>query len=455
MLRWLKLSVILGLLGFLVSLPAQTAADTNFCGAGTARAEGLVTSSNLTGNFATTGKCIISSQTAFTSYKLPTYADLKSVYYTQSKATNKILNNNPNPTITSASIADNTLYNYTNIGVQTDPSAQISYTSKVAVIFVDTNLLINRNITGTGGLVIVVGGNINIATSVTQIDAVLIAAGKIYTAGGLSNCSRNSVSASQLIINGSLISLDSSNKIEFCRNLTDNNQPAELINHQPKYLVILRNLYADTIQKWSEITTPVALASPTATPTPAPSPTPGPTATPTPTPTPTPAPTPTPPSSLRVFVTNSSYAGSLGGLSGADNICQSLGSARFPGTSWKAWLSTANPAPGIDAKDRIIDSQYVKVDGAVIATSKSDLIDGVGPTIVINKDQNGNSVTSQVWTGTKANGTRGTVSTCSDWTSTGTNGLSGLASATVTGGQWTFYSQTSCDSSYRLYCFEQ
>lgn len=125
---------------------------------------------------------------------------------------------------------------------------------EIGIIFVDVNLSINTDLTHdneNAGLVFVVKGDIIIAPSVTRIDAVLISSGTIYTAGA--SCEINSFSASQLVINGSLISLDPLKPIRFCRTMLDNNQPAEKINQQPKYLVILRDLYSDTLQKWSEI----------------------------------------------------------------------------------------------------------------------------------------------------------------------------------------------------------
>ena len=97
----------------------------------------------------------------------------------------------------------------------------------------------------------VVKNNVNIDVGVKQIDAVIMSAGKIYTAG--SGCATNNVETTNaLIVNGSLISLDPG-AIVFCRTLTNNSQAAERIYQQPKYLVILRNLFADTLQKWSEI----------------------------------------------------------------------------------------------------------------------------------------------------------------------------------------------------------
>lgn len=133
--------------------------------------------------------------------------------------------------------------------------------SYTGLVFVDGDLNISADYyygtSSTGpvapliGTVFVIKGNINISPSVTRIDAVLISQGKIYTAG--TNCAPSSVTTSPLVINGSLISLSQDNKIQFCRTLTDNTQAAEKINHQVKYLVILKDLISDTLQKWSEI----------------------------------------------------------------------------------------------------------------------------------------------------------------------------------------------------------
>lgn len=215
---------------------------------------GLITTPNISNNFGnSTATCVIGNPASFVPYKIPGYDDLKSIYFTQSKA--------PKKTTTATSlelVKDGYLYNYTSTsGVSVgsiDAGGNYNYTG-TAVVFIDSTLSINGNITGTSnmGLVLIVGGDINIAPTVTQINAVLISAGHIYTGG--SGCSQNAVTASQLVVNGSLISLNSSSNIVFCRNLgPGNTSPAELINNEPKYLVILRELFADTLQKWSEIT---------------------------------------------------------------------------------------------------------------------------------------------------------------------------------------------------------
>lgn len=214
---------------------------------------GLISTPNISDKFGNPGAtCVIGNPAPFAFFNIPGYDAVKSIYFTQSKSPNKTVKTGA----TLDPIADGYIYNYTNLSGSSTGAAGVVYSySSTAVVFIDGNLSINGNITGASnvGLVLVVGGKITIASGVTRIDAVLISAGKIYTADA--DCSHTSpVTASQLIVNGSLISLDATNNIEFCRTLlTGNINPAELINNQPKYLVILRSLYSASWQKWSEI----------------------------------------------------------------------------------------------------------------------------------------------------------------------------------------------------------
>ncbi len=225
---------------------------------------GLVSTPDLTNNLAN-GVCIIDPRAAFAPYKIPTYDDLKSLYYTQAKSP-----------IRKATIAASPSQGaFTSTFTQNDivlvngdlPDLNYTGTTKPSIIFVESNLSISNNITygdDNSGIVFIVRGNVNIDKTVTRIDAVIISGGIIYTAltAGITSCSSlTPVTASQLVINGSLISLGNSS-IKFCRSLTDNSQPAEKINHQVKYLVILRNILSDTYQKWSEVTGDITISPP-------------------------------------------------------------------------------------------------------------------------------------------------------------------------------------------------
>lgn len=189
--------------------------------------------------------CVENERAGFVSYKLPTYDDLKSIYYDQSKVSNKnIITSLP------GNLSGETLYLANgNLDVNSSPGGGGS-----VIFFVNGNLNINSIYTNgspTSGTVFVVKGDINIKDTVDRIDAVLISQGTIYTAGA--GCATTNVPANQLLVNGSLISLNSANPIKFCRKLTDNTLPAEKIHYEPKYLVILKDIFSDTYQKWSEI----------------------------------------------------------------------------------------------------------------------------------------------------------------------------------------------------------
>jgi hypothetical protein len=194
------------------------------------------------------GNCAVDlTKVTIAPYEVPTYEKLKLQYYTKTKASRQEVASN-----SISSVTDGTVYLYINPAVAVGP---FSYSS-TAVIFIDNSLTIYGNVTSTTGtgLVFVVKGDINIAPTVTQIDAVLISEGKIYTAGA--SCNTNTVSAGSLTVNGSIVSLNSvdSTPLKFCRTLIDNSTPSEKVIHQPKYLVILRNIFATNEQFWSEIT---------------------------------------------------------------------------------------------------------------------------------------------------------------------------------------------------------
>ncbi len=223
------------------------------------RAEGLVSArqQDPTSKFGSlAGVCIIDPNAAFRSFKIPTYDSLKSLYYDQSKlpASDKFKitgDTGEGGLSTQLSAGKKLIYITGNLGMNNNISG-----SNTAIVFIDGILLFGSPMTQftygnpTSGIVFIVKGNVIIDTSVTRIDAVLISQGTIYTAGAGCN---SPTSAPQLTINGSLVSLNAAAPIRFCRSLTDNTIAAEIINHQVKDLVILRNLIFDNPIKWSEV----------------------------------------------------------------------------------------------------------------------------------------------------------------------------------------------------------
>lgn len=160
---------------------------------------------------------------------------------------------------------------------------------------------------------------------------------------------------------------------------------------------------------------------------------------------------------ITVFLTQTLFpGGNLGGLSGADAVCQAeADAASLPGT-YRAWLSDSATDAGL--RVGISVGAYVMPNGVRIANSWADLTD-LSLITGINVLANGTVVPSpgsRVWTGTRTDGTRyGTTSeNCSDWTSNGGTGRSGLSHQQNV---WSdFAPSVPCSSTgVRLYCFER
>lgn len=165
-----------------------------------------------------------------------------------------------------------------------------------------------------------------------------------------------------------------------------------------------------------------------------------------------------------VFASSSLQNGAMGGLTGADTICNDLATtACLPGT-YLAWLSddTDSPTTRFNTAQNI---PYRLVDGTSISLNWAGLIDNFidAP---INLDETGQPApvssevctgnTNMVYTGTNQNGTVETDKHCNNWTSTTADGVwgdhteaSNLWSAACTGAGGT------CDRNAPIYCFQQ
>jgi hypothetical protein len=149
----------------------------------------------------------------------------------------------------------------------------------------------------------------------------------------------------------------------------------------------------------------------------------------------------------RAFITSTTYDGNLGGLSGADNKCQTQAGAAALGGTWKAWLSSSST----DARERIPAMRYQTMNGGIITADGTNLYGGGLAADIASNEFNG-SVSGTAWTGTGTDGSK-TTDRCSDWAATTGNGTVGNNSSTM---QWTNdASPASCAGMQRLYCFEQ
>jgi hypothetical protein len=152
----------------------------------------------------------------------------------------------------------------------------------------------------------------------------------------------------------------------------------------------------------------------------------------------------TPPQPMSFFITSagSGKGANLGGLAGADRICQSLATAAGSnGKTWHAYLSTgaANGQPAVNARDRIGNGPWYNAKGEKIANGLADLHGDtaeqarLGNNLVklsaltekgaIVNGRGDNPNTHDMLTGSQTDGrayTDGTDHTCGNWTSDNT-----------------------------------
>jgi hypothetical protein len=138
-------------------------------------------------------------------------------------------------------------------------------------------------------------------------------------------------------------------------------------------------------------------------------------------------------SDISFFITSAGpgKGGDLGGIAGADRLCQLLGGAAGAGTkTWKAYLSTQGPG-AVNARDRIGKGPWKNAKGLIIA---NDLAELHGSKNNINKQTgltekgepvNGRGDTPNmhdILTGSQPDGTAfaaGEDRTCGNWTKSG------------------------------------
>lgn len=109
-----------------------------------------------------------------------------------------------------------------------------------------------------------------------------------------------------------------------------------------------------------------------------------------------------PGSNLSFFVTSSTHDGNLGGLAGADQICDDLATAVGAGNkTWRAYLSAAGNGTPIHARSRIGTGPWVNADGMMVAANLDALHMLTGdPEVFI--DERGEPINGQ-WNGVAPN----------------------------------------------------
>jgi hypothetical protein len=155
---------------------------------------------------------------------------------------------------------------------------------------------------------------------------------------------------------------------------------------------------------------------------------------------------------LYAFVTSTQHTGNLGGLAGADAICQQRATdGGLPGT-YVALLSDSTTS----AISRLTGSRgWQRTDGAPIADLPDQLIDrrAWNP---IAYDESGHDVRDagrETWTGSLGNGTSAPAH-CSDWMTADASHMAHYGWADAGGAAALDVLDDTCDQTLRLYCFE-
>jgi hypothetical protein len=146
----------------------------------------------------------------------------------------------------------------------------------------------------------------------------------------------------------------------------------------------------------------------------------------------------------------------LGGLTGADGICQQAaddaGLNRDGTATYKAWLSddTASPSTRFTRAAQ----PYVLPNGTQVAADWADLTDSsLDNAIILGPDgQSALPAPQQAWTGTFADGT-GAPANCGGWTTGADQGLIGTPADP--GPAWSDSTAAPCTEFRPLYCFQQ
>ena len=149
-----------------------------------------------------------------------------------------------------------------------------------------------------------------------------------------------------------------------------------------------------------------------------------------------------PPMGFFITSAGSGKGGDLGGLAGADALCQRLAAAAGQGSrEWRAYLSTpptfaqgSTPAvPSVNARDRIGAGPWYNAKGELIARDVAHLHNGNNLSKTTALDERSNVVKGRgdtpnehdILTGSRADGTAFAPqadTTCGSWTKSGADG---------------------------------
>lgn len=198
--------------------------------------------------------CIGSNKAIIPQFAITTYDEMKTLYYDQANTSiSKTPNISSQSQINLTQAGTNKLY-WSPSSLTIDSEINNNDVRSSGVIFVNGDLIINKDLKNnspTTGLAFIVKGAIKVNPSVKDINAFLISYGGFYSAWDGNSC--NDTDQNFLKIYGSVISLNIEAGPKFCRQKSAPGQPAEKINYEPKYLVILKDIFARDLKIWQEV----------------------------------------------------------------------------------------------------------------------------------------------------------------------------------------------------------
>jgi hypothetical protein len=156
----------------------------------------------------------------------------------------------------------------------------------------------------------------------------------------------------------------------------------------------------------------------------------------------------------RIFISSTEQNGALGGLAGADALCQTLATNAGHQGQFRAFMSDST----VSAAMRLTQANipYRLVSGAVVADDWQDLVDGTLDANILTTETGSIAFTVGVMTGTNEMGayaTMGFASNCLDWQSSDSEEVcvAGFANNPL----WAAWGTGSCVGTRRINCVEQ
>jgi hypothetical protein len=156
----------------------------------------------------------------------------------------------------------------------------------------------------------------------------------------------------------------------------------------------------------------------------------------------------TSPGNKRFFTTSAEYPPTLGGLIGADRLCNTIAAGANLNGHFIAWLSDQST----NAIDRVADvGPWFLLDGTRIFNNKANLAGSALAAPNVDENKGHVSGSFNAWTGTNTGGQSSNV-TCYNWSVDTTEGSQGEIDSALA---WTQSATANCASSAHLYCIEQ